>query len=167
MSEPKFIVDLNAGRLVKWLRIMGYDTTFVPGIEDGRLVSLAHEEGRILVTRDRNIMRRRLIASGKLRAILLESESVEEQLRQVVDDCKLDTQRHFPSVHGVQLNLGKSCQRGNQGSGASLRLSDPGDNSGVPLLPETLLEGHSVAQHTSKTSQVGCFVSRRCYTYGM
>ncbi len=43
MSEPKFIVDLNAGRQVKWLRIMGYDTTFVPGIEDGRLVSLAQE----------------------------------------------------------------------------------------------------------------------------
>ena len=95
MSEPKFIVDLNAGRLVKWLRIMGYDTAFVPGIEDGRLVSLAHEEGRILLTRDRNIMRRRLIVSGKLRAILLESERVEEQLRQVVDDCKLDTQRDF------------------------------------------------------------------------
>ena len=29
-------------------------------------------------------MRRRLIASGKLRAILLESERVEEQLRQIV-----------------------------------------------------------------------------------
>ena len=60
MSEPKFIVDLNAGRQVEWLRITGYDTTFVPGIEDGRLVSLAQEEGRILVARDRNTMRRRL-----------------------------------------------------------------------------------------------------------
>ena len=56
---------------------------------------MAQEEGHILVTRDRNIMRRRLIVSGKLRAILLESERVEEQLRQVVDDCKLDTQRDF------------------------------------------------------------------------
>ena len=56
---------------------------------------MAQEEGHILVTMNRNIMRRRLIASGKLRAILLESERVEEQLRQVVDDCKLDTQRDF------------------------------------------------------------------------
>ena len=60
MSEPKFIVDLNAGRQVEWLRITGNDTTFVPDIEDGRLVSLAQEEGRILVARDRNTMRRRL-----------------------------------------------------------------------------------------------------------
>ena len=36
MSKPKFIVDVNAGRLVKWLRIAGYDTAFAPGINDGR-----------------------------------------------------------------------------------------------------------------------------------
>ena len=45
---------------------------------------MAQEEGHILVTMNRNIMRRRLIASGKLRAILLESERLEEQLRQIV-----------------------------------------------------------------------------------
>ena len=110
MSEPKFIVDLNAGRLVKWLRIMGYDTAFVPGIEDGRLVSLAHEEGRILLTRDRNIMRRRVIASGILRAILLESERLEEQLRQVVDICNLDTQRGFSLCIECNLPLVKAAR---------------------------------------------------------
>ena len=110
MSEPKFIVDLNAGRQVEWLRITGNDTTFVPDIEDGRLVSLAQEEGRILVARDRNTMRRRLIASGKLRAILLESESVEEQLRQVVDDCKLDTQRHFSLCIECNLTLVRAAR---------------------------------------------------------
>ena len=95
MSEPKFIVDLNAGRLVKWLRIMGYDTTFVPGIEDGRLVDAARGEGRTLLTRDSHIMKRRAIASGEVKAILLQSDRVEEQLRQVVETCGLDAQRGF------------------------------------------------------------------------
>ena len=36
--EPKFIVDINVGRLATWLRVLGYDALFVPGIDDGGLV---------------------------------------------------------------------------------------------------------------------------------
>ena len=92
MAAPKFIVDLNVGRLAKWLRIMGYDALFVPGIEDGELVRLAQEEGRIVLTRDRFIMRRRIVTTGELKALLIESESLENQLRQVVETYHLDTQ---------------------------------------------------------------------------
>ena len=110
MSEPKFIVDLNAGRLVKWLRIMGYDTTFVPGIEDGRLVEVARGERRILLTRDRHIMRRRVITSGEVSAVLLESDRVEEQLRQVVQVCGLDTQRGFSLCIECNVPLEKAAR---------------------------------------------------------
>ena len=94
MSEPKFIVDVNAGRLAKWLRIMGYDAaSAAPEMEDGRLVSLPREEGRILITRNRKIIMRRSIATGEVQALLLESDRLEEQLREVVEACKLDTKR--------------------------------------------------------------------------
>ena len=93
VSEPKFIVDVNAGRLAKWLRIMGYDAASAPDLEDTSLVSLAREEGRILITRNRKIMMRRSIASGEVQALLLESDRLEEQLREVVEACKLDTKR--------------------------------------------------------------------------
>ena len=105
MSEPKFIVDVNAGRLAKWLRIMGYDTAFVPGIEDGRLVSIAREEGRILLTRDRNVMKRRPIAKGEVRALLLTSDRLHGQLRQVVETCKLETRRAFSLCIGCNVPL--------------------------------------------------------------
>ena len=95
MFQPKFIVDVNAGRLAKWLRIMGYDTAFVPGIEDGRLVSIARDEGRILLTRDRNVMKRRPIAKGEIQALLLASDRLDGQLRQVVDAFRLDDRRAF------------------------------------------------------------------------
>ena len=110
MPGPKFIVDLNAGGLVKWLRIMGYDTTFVPGIEDGGLVEAAREEGRILLTRDRRIMRRRVIASGEVNAVLLESDRVEEQLRQVVQVCGLDAQRGFSLCIECNVPLTKAAR---------------------------------------------------------
>ena len=31
INAPKFIVDNNVGKLVKWLRIMGYDARFFNG----------------------------------------------------------------------------------------------------------------------------------------
>ncbi len=95
MFQPKFIVDVNAGRLAKWLRIMGYDTAYVPGIEDGKLVSIARDEGRILLTRDRNVMKRRPIAKGEIQALLLASDRLDGQLRQVVDAFRLDDRRAF------------------------------------------------------------------------
>jgi len=41
ISELKFIVDNNVGKLAKWLRIMGYDTVFFTGIDDSRMVAKA------------------------------------------------------------------------------------------------------------------------------
>ena len=40
------------GRLVKWLRAMGYDASFVPDVDDGDLLAIAHSEGRIVLSRD-------------------------------------------------------------------------------------------------------------------
>ncbi len=93
MAEPRFIVDLNVGRLAKWLRVMGYDSLLIPGIEDGELVRVALEENRIVLTRDRYIMRRRVVASGKLKALLIRSDVLENQLRQVAETYNLNARR--------------------------------------------------------------------------
>ena len=105
MANPKFIVDLNVGRLAKGLRIMGYDAFFVPGIEDGELVRLAQEERRILLTRDRFIMRRRIVTTGELGALLIESESLEDQLLQVVETYHLNTQEEFSRCIECNVSL--------------------------------------------------------------
>lgn len=95
MAEPRFIVDVNVGRLAKWLRVMGYDSLLIPGIEDGELVRVALEEDRIVLTRDRYIMRRRVVASGKLKALLIRSDVLESQLRQVAETYNLNARRGF------------------------------------------------------------------------
>lgn len=102
MADPRFIVDLNVGRLAKWLRIMGYDALFVPGIEDGELVRLAWQEGRIILTRDRSILERGVVSSGKLKALLIHSEALGDQLRQVAEAYQLNAQREFSRC--VQCN---------------------------------------------------------------
>ncbi len=90
-DAPKFIVDCNVGKLAKWLRLMGYDTSFFNGTDDSQLVATALAEGRVILSRDTQIMERRVITSGKLKAILIRSDKPELQIRQVIDTLDLDT----------------------------------------------------------------------------
>lgn len=91
INTPRFIVDCNAGKLTKWLRLMGYDTTFFNGTSDSHLVATALAEGRVILSRDRQIMKRRVITTGKLKAILIRSDEPELQMRQVIDELGLDS----------------------------------------------------------------------------
>jgi hypothetical protein len=84
-----FIVDSNVGRLARWLRIAGFDTVFINDIDDNKLVRQALAEGRVLLTKDTQILKRRVATTGRLKVILIESEKVKEQLRQVVKELKL------------------------------------------------------------------------------
>lgn len=45
------------GRLARWLRVLGYDTSYDMALHDAVLVRLAAEEDRILLTRDRHLLR--------------------------------------------------------------------------------------------------------------
>jgi uncharacterized protein with PIN domain len=88
----KFIVDSNVGRLATWLRIAGFDTLFINDLDDNRLVRLALSEGRALLTKDTQILKRRVATTGRLKVILIESEEVKAQLRQVVKTLNLGDQ---------------------------------------------------------------------------
>jgi uncharacterized protein with PIN domain len=90
--RPRFLADCNVGRLARWLRALGYDAAFEAHVADGELVRRALAEDRVLLTRDLDLMRRRVIASGQLRALLLKDDRVEEQLRQVRAELDLDAE---------------------------------------------------------------------------
>lgn len=72
------------GTLAKWLRILGYDTCFDPALDDHHLVRLARAENRVLLTRDRELARRRGV-----RALFVTGDRLEEQIRQVLADLDL------------------------------------------------------------------------------
>jgi len=91
-DAPKFIVDRNVGKLTRWLRLMGYDARFFEGSDDSQLVAVAKEEGRVILTRDTQIMKRRVITSGQIKAVLIQSDEPERQIRQVIDTLDLDCQ---------------------------------------------------------------------------
>jgi uncharacterized protein with PIN domain len=88
--EIKFIVDNNVGKLAKWLRIMGYDALLFSGDDDGKMVKMALAQNRVILTKDSQIMKRRLVTSGRLRAVLIKDDDVKVQLQQVVETLNVD-----------------------------------------------------------------------------
>lgn len=55
MQSRKFIVDAMLGKLATWLRILGYDTYYSNNIEDWKIMKIASNEKRIILTRDRGL----------------------------------------------------------------------------------------------------------------
>jgi uncharacterized protein with PIN domain len=88
--EPQFIVDINAGKLSKWLRIMGYNASLFTSEEDSAMIKSALKENRIILTKDSQIMKRRLVTSGKLKVLFIEGDDPELQIQQVVNYLNLD-----------------------------------------------------------------------------
>lgn len=94
MSEtPKFYADAMLGRLARYLRFLGYDTSYRADVEDADLVAEAAREGRVVLTRDRALVIERHVRS----ALLLESGTTTEQLRQVIDHFRLEWRSKRPA----------------------------------------------------------------------
>ena len=80
-NEPlRLLADGMLGKLAKWLRLLGYDTAYDNVATDPKLARRARTEGRVLLTRDHELSARR-----GLRTLLIQSETLEKQVREVRD----------------------------------------------------------------------------------
>lgn len=63
-GAPRFVADSHLGALARLLRMAGFDTLYDNHYADAAIVELAHVEQRILLTRDRELLKRRAVAHG-------------------------------------------------------------------------------------------------------
>jgi uncharacterized protein len=63
---PRFVLDVHLGRLAELLRHLGFDTRYANDTPDDRLVAVADADQRWLLTRDRGLLRRRVVTHGYL-----------------------------------------------------------------------------------------------------
>ena len=87
--NPKFLADENVAKLGKWLRILGYDVAYRSPATDAQLALLALREGRVILTRDRGFLERRMAE----KCLLIESQDAVEQLQQVIQTLGLKPER--------------------------------------------------------------------------
>lgn len=78
--DKKFFADAMLGTLARWMRTLGYDVLYEAHIDDTQLLLKAVEEGRVVLTKDTLLMKRRL---AKGRSVFIESENLSGQLKQV------------------------------------------------------------------------------------
>ncbi len=60
----RFVADVHLGALARRLRLVGLDTAYDIGARDAELAERAGREGRILLTRDQGLLKRRVVAHG-------------------------------------------------------------------------------------------------------
>jgi len=63
-QPPLFIVDSNLGRLARYLRLLGFDCLYRNDYDDGAVAKIASEQQRVVLTRDRSLLKRRIIVHG-------------------------------------------------------------------------------------------------------
>ncbi len=89
----KFLTDPTLGKLAKWLRILGYDTAYYRGNIDRNFLKKAEKEGRIVLTRKRDMENRSF--SGQM--VIIQDDRVQDQMRDVIRKLSLtpDPDRTF------------------------------------------------------------------------
>lgn len=60
----RFVVDVHLGKLASYLRLLGFDTWYRYDCDDEELAAIADSEQRILLTRDRGLLKRRIVTYG-------------------------------------------------------------------------------------------------------
>ena len=60
----RFVADAHLGALARLLRMAGYDTLYDNAYHDDEIERIAREEGRVLLTRDRELLKRRTVELG-------------------------------------------------------------------------------------------------------
>ena len=63
-AQWRFVADAHLGGLAQLLRLAGFDTCYDNHYRDDETAALAAREGRIVLTRDRELLKRRAVARG-------------------------------------------------------------------------------------------------------
>ena len=88
LHTPRFIADAHLGALARLLRMAGFDTLYDNGFEDRELAAIAVREDRIVLTRDRELLKLRGITHG----CFIRAVEPVEQFREIID--RLDLARN-------------------------------------------------------------------------
>jgi hypothetical protein len=78
LRNPRFVLDVNLGKLAKRMRMLGFDSLYRNDYKDADVVNIAVNDQRIVLTRDRRLLYNRQIDHGYwVRAVDLEAQAAE------------------------------------------------------------------------------------------
>ncbi len=96
----RFAADAHLGRLARYLRFAGFDTLWENAWEDAELVAIAADQGRIILTRDRDLLMHKAAILG----CYVRGKDTLAQLADVAHRYSLDL-LHTASGRCLECNL--------------------------------------------------------------
>jgi uncharacterized protein len=90
LREPKFILDVHLGKLARYLRMAGFDCLYDPYYNDPEIIELALKQKRIILTRDKGILKNGKVTHG----MFVWSVSPKKQFREVIKRLQLENFIH-------------------------------------------------------------------------
>jgi uncharacterized protein with PIN domain len=80
LRDVRFVVDVHLGRLARLLRLLGFDARWSNDLDDDALAAIGEAEHRVVLTRDRGLLKRRRVTHG----LFVRAERPVEQAAEVV-----------------------------------------------------------------------------------
>ncbi len=77
----RFVIDVHLGKLARALRLLGFDCLYEIDVDDPEIVRRASTEGRFILTRDRQLLKRK----GADRGAWVRATDPEGQVHEVLD----------------------------------------------------------------------------------
>ena len=89
-GPPRLVADAHLGGLARYLRMAGFDTLYSNDLTDDTVEALAIEDDRIILTRDRELLKRRTITHG----CFVHATRPEDQFREIARRLDLAGMAH-------------------------------------------------------------------------
>jgi uncharacterized protein with PIN domain len=86
LRVTRFILDVHLGKLAGLLRMLGFDTLYSNDYEDEQLVEIGIAENRIILTRDLELLKRKVVTHG----YYVRSKVVRNQTAEVIRRFQLE-----------------------------------------------------------------------------
>lgn len=85
LRVSRFVADVHLGSLARHLRLLGFDTVWQRDLDDELIIDIALQEGRIILTRDKGILKNGRVTHG----YWLRATDTLQQLEEVIDALSL------------------------------------------------------------------------------
>ena len=97
----RFILTAELGRLVKWLRILGFDAVYFSQVNFSSLLIQALRDNRVILTRNSRFINKARV----VKAVHIKSDAVSSQLKQVLRELSLRPKKELMFSRCIICNV--------------------------------------------------------------
>ncbi len=105
LRQTRFVLDVHLGTLARKLRLLGFDCDYRNNRDDPELAEISSNQKRVLLTRDRGLLKRKIVTRG----MIIRNDDPQKQLAEVLDRLDIRDQispfSRCPACNGLLAAL--------------------------------------------------------------